>query len=268
MSYILHPGDQGQEVSRLQAAIGMQTATGIYDPATVAAVRALQQAQGLGVDGVAGPKTLGSLGIAPLPGIDVSHFQGTIDWTSVAAAGIRFAFIKASEGRTGTDDRFVTNWACSKVAGIPRGAYHFAHPAANSPEDEADNFLRVLNAVDAADLPAVLDLEAAAISPPAALQDWAARWLRRVQAAANKTPILYTGSAFLRASLARGGALAPTFPLWIARYNGGVDPGDVGAWPEWRLWQWSANGAVPGIAHDVDLDWLVGGEAALTALTT
>src|SRR5581483_7236413 len=59
-------------------------------------------------------------------GIDVSHYQGTINWTSVKNSGVSFAFIKATEGLTIKDQDFDANWAGAKAVGIVRGAYHFA----------------------------------------------------------------------------------------------------------------------------------------------
>ena len=60
-------------------------------------------------------------------GIDVSKYQGDIDWNSVRAAGVRFAWIKATEGGDRVDEKFAQNWAAAKAAGVPRGAYHFAY---------------------------------------------------------------------------------------------------------------------------------------------
>jgi GH25 family lysozyme M1 (1,4-beta-N-acetylmuramidase) len=65
-------------------------------------------------------------------GIDVSHYQGTINWTSVKSAGIEFAICKATEGTTYTDPTFATNYSHMKSKGITRGAYHFARPASDA----------------------------------------------------------------------------------------------------------------------------------------
>jgi lysozyme len=63
----------------------------------------------------------------PVQGIDVSRWQGKIDWASVAAAGKQFAFIKATEGGDHIDPRFLENWHGAKQAGLVRGAYHFVY---------------------------------------------------------------------------------------------------------------------------------------------
>jgi GH25 family lysozyme M1 (1,4-beta-N-acetylmuramidase) len=63
-----------------------------------------------------------------LPGIDVSHHQGAIDWSQVAGAGTRFAFAKATEGRSYVDPTYATNKAGAALSGVVFGAYHFARP--------------------------------------------------------------------------------------------------------------------------------------------
>ena len=85
-------------------------------------------------------------------GLDVFHGDGPVDWASVAAAGIEFAYVKASEGVAVTDSRFAQNWKAMKEAGVMRGAYHFFHPA-SSPEDQAGHFLAVMSDFSEGDLP-------------------------------------------------------------------------------------------------------------------
>ncbi len=79
----------------------------------------------------------------PLQGIDVSHYQGTIDWQKVAQAGIRFVFVKATQGITVVDPQFQTNWQEAKAAGLLRGAYHFFEPD-DDPGQQAQNLLTAL----------------------------------------------------------------------------------------------------------------------------
>jgi len=95
-----------------------------------------------------------------LEGIDVSHWQNTIDWSKVAAAGKSFAIIKATESTDYTDPLYATNHMRAKAAGLWTGAYHFAQPslAANDAILEADYFVSVIN-LGAHDLIPALDLE-------------------------------------------------------------------------------------------------------------
>jgi len=73
-------------------------------------------------------------------GIDVSHWQGTINWNSVKSAGYTFAFIKATEGTSYTSDTFSAQYTGAYNAGIIRGAYHFATPDTSSGATQATFF--------------------------------------------------------------------------------------------------------------------------------
>ena len=94
---------------------------------------------------------------AVIEGIDVSHYQGTIDWSKVAGAGKTFAFIKASDGTVGADPTFAYNWSRARQAGLRRGAYHFFRPITDALQ-QAQHFLRQLGD-DHGELPPVLDFE-------------------------------------------------------------------------------------------------------------
>src|SRR5689334_1580650 len=87
-------------------------------------------------------------------GIDVSHYQGVIDWNQVAEAGTAFVFIKATEGTSYVDPQFQDNWSGAKAAGLLRGAYHFFQPG-EDPQQQAEYFLSVVQTVPG-DLPPVL----------------------------------------------------------------------------------------------------------------
>jgi GH25 family lysozyme M1 (1,4-beta-N-acetylmuramidase) len=93
----------------------------------------------------------------PVQGIDVSKYQGDIDWTRVRDAGIRFAYLKVSEGGDHVDDRFYDNWEGAAAAGVPRGAYHFIYWCRLASE-QAVWFTHAVPQ-DRTQLPPVLDLE-------------------------------------------------------------------------------------------------------------
>src|SRR5437867_1330928 len=71
------------------------------------------------------PRDRPSPRLSGLRGIDVSHYQGAINWDDVASGGISFAYIKATEGTNFVDPLFAQNWAGAEAAGLRRGAYHF-----------------------------------------------------------------------------------------------------------------------------------------------
>src|SRR5437899_3151687 len=87
-----------------------------------------------------------------LEGIDVSHWDGTVDWAQVAGSGRAWAIAKATEGVTFLDPAFAANWAGMKAAGLVRGAYHFFRPAHGGVE-QADWYLSKVGAFAAGDLP-------------------------------------------------------------------------------------------------------------------
>jgi lysozyme len=91
-------------------------------------------------------------------GIDVSKYQGEIDWNKVRDSGVKFAWIKATEGGDHADSKFLQNWNGAKAAGVPRGAYHFVHWCRHPMEEMAWFFSKV--PVDPMALPPVLDVEA------------------------------------------------------------------------------------------------------------
>lgn len=96
-----------------------------------------------------------------LYGVDVysgDGHNGVVDWARARAAGVGFAFAKATEGKTYRDQRFAANWAAMREAGLPRGAYHFYRHKFPG-RDQARNFLDALPALEADDLPPVLDVE-------------------------------------------------------------------------------------------------------------
>lgn len=185
---------------------------------------------------------------APLPGIDVSHFQGEVDWRAVAAAGVRFAFIKATEGLDDIDPRFVQNWQQSRAAGLLRGAYHFLHPNLDA-RQQAAHFLSVVTLDDDA-LPPALDVEVTNGVDPATLKACIETWLATVEAALGCKPVVYTDPSFWRQNV---GADLSAYPLWLACYA--TAPDVPPSWQRWTFWQHSESGSVDGIAGLVDLDY-------------
>jgi lysozyme len=195
-----------------------------------------------------------------LPGIDVSHWQGAVDWRRVADDGIVFAFIKATEGGDYTDPRFAANWAGAARAGVARGAYHFYRPQTDAAA-QAQHFLRTVQ-LGAGDLPPVLDVEVTDGRSAAEIAAGVRTWLETVERATGRRPILYTRAGFWNQV---GGGLG-AYPLWVAHY-GVAEPAIPGDWDRWTFWQHSDAGRVDGVSGDVDLNWFAGGRDDLQALT-
>ncbi|HET7472564.1 MAG TPA: GH25 family lysozyme [Candidatus Limnocylindrales bacterium] len=205
---------------------------------------------------------------ASLDGIDVSYHQGAIDWTRVAGAGKRFAYVRASAGTLTADSAYATNTAGARAAGLTVGSYHFANPdsAANDASNEAAWFLRNAG-IASGDLLPILDLEVANGFDPSSLIAWAGAWLQGVESATGVRPIIYTTPAFWTASMANTDWFAQNgYRLWIAHWTTALQPTvPAGNWAGqgWTFWQHSSTGSVPGIAGSVDLDRFNG--ASLTS---
>jgi len=185
-------------------------------------------------------------------GIDVSKYQGDINWQAVASSGVRFAWIKATEGGDHLDEKFAQNWAEAKAAGIPRGAYHFAYwcrPAA----EQAAWFVRNVPA-DPEALPPVLDVEwngqsktcAKRVPREVALSEMRIM-LAAMERAYGRRPVIYTSVDFHRDVLQ--GELTD-YPIWVRSVKGHpkIKYGDR----RWHFWQHTAEGQVPGIRGYVD----------------
>ncbi len=171
-----------------------------------------------------------------LLGIDVSHYQGDVDWFAVARSGVSFAFAKTSEGNSYVDTTFRRNWQLIQEAGLFRGAYHFARPG-RDPETQAALFASVLGGLGFRDLPPVLDLEEDDGRSAGEVLDWAQRFVTKAEQLLGRTLMIYTGG-FWRGPL--GNPTSPFFsarPLWLAAYV--TSPVVPASWTSWTFWQYS-----------------------------
>lgn len=185
-------------------------------------------------------------------GIDVSYYQGVINWSSVKAAGKQFAIIRVSDGTGFLDPKFVTNWKNAKAAGLAVGAYQFFRPNQDATA-QADLFVNQLNAVGfgANDLPPVIDVEVTGGVSGSTVAARVNTWLNRVKSRTGRLPALYTSPGFWSSIGNPTPSLLPY--IWDAHW--GVScPSLPPAWPRLRFWQYSSKGSVSGISGDVDLD--------------
>ncbi len=189
----------------------------------------------------------------PIHGVDVSKYQGDIDWRAVRASGTRFAFIKATEGSDHVDAKFRQNWDGAKAAGVARGAYHFMFWC-RSPAQEFANFARTVP-LDPDALPPVLDVEATPTSRSCTrrlergpvLRDMHAM-LREMERRYGKKPVIYTTVDFYEAILAPNEMAE--YPIWVrsTKHSPQVRYGSR----KWHLWQYQSDGEVAGIRSKVD----------------
>jgi len=189
-------------------------------------------------------------------GIDVSRWQDpdVLPWAELAAAGVYYAFIKASQSDW-SDGARKKHHAEARAAKVPVGFYHYMK-AAYSARDQADAFLRATSKLSA-QLPPVLDFEEKDIPASLALE-----WGRIVQEATGIRPILYASKQALDArSPAEQRQLAEAFDYWsVDYYKDGVIPGPCttadldGAFESWDFWQWTSNNTLLRHIYPKDLD--------------
>ena len=188
-----------------------------------------------------GPHTAHSRG-----GIDVSHYQGAIDWKSVARSGtVLYAFCKATENISYVDDTYHHNVREARRHGIPVGCYHFFNP--HSPGAvQFEHFKRTVD-MKQLDVVPMLDVEVRGKASLKAFQDNVRSWLKAFEQTYHFKPMIYASLNFYNKYLA--GAF-DDYLYMIAKY-GGDTPNPEGPIP-FALWQFTASGRVSGIRGDVD----------------
>jgi lysozyme len=204
-------------------------------------------------------------GAAPTPtptngpiarGIDVSEFQGTINWATVASHK-QFAIIRVSYGSGYVDPKWATNWSGAKNAGILRGAYQFFRPSQDATA-QANLMLSKIGTYDRADIPPTLDVEVTEGYSDATIVAKIKEWVNVVRPAIGREPMIYTSPGFW-GPLGYG---ASQTTLWVAHW-GVTHPLVPGSWSDYTFWQYSDSGSVAGISGAVDPDEFHGDKADL-----
>lgn len=196
---------------------------------------------------------------ATLTGIDVSKYQGSISWGAVASDGVKFAFIKATDGRATLDPNYTQNANGARNAGVRIGAYHFARPDGTPNDAVLEARFFVANAViEAGTLPPVLDIEETGGLGPVALTQWALDFLEEVRSSTGVRALVYTSPNGWKVRFGNTDAVAKAgYDLWVADWRTNPSPevpGGNWAGRGWTFWQYTDCGRVSGIATCVDMD--------------
>ncbi|MHB8469252.1 MAG: GH25 family lysozyme [Gaiellaceae bacterium] len=209
-------------------------------------------------------------------GVDVSHYNGAVDWTHVVTASYKFVFAKATEGFTLIDPTYPINRQGTESLGIRFGAYHFGRPSgsgdagiAASAIAQAD-FLVGTAQPQAGELPPVLDLETKGTLSQTSLVKWTQAWLDEVQARTGVQPFIYASPSFWKTALGDTTAFAGNGNrLWIAHWTKNASPLVPAAnWDGlgWTFWQWTDCSTVPGFVHCSDADRFNGTDPSPVAI--
>lgn len=197
----------------------------------------------------------------PVHGIDVSKYQGEIDWKEVKAAGIAFAFMKATEGGDRVDERFAQYWRQASAAGIPHAPYHFYYFCTPA-ETQARWFIRNVPK-SAVRMPPVLDMEWNPASPtcklrpdPATVRREMRTWLRIVENHYGKRPIIYTTVDFHRENI---DGHFEDYEFWLRSVA--AHPSEIYPGHHWTFWQYTGTGKLPGVDGHIDINAFAGSRA-------
>lgn len=194
-------------------------------------------------------------------GIDAARYQGEITWSKAAAAGIRFGWLKATEGGDLADPAYGMNSAGARAAGVPVGAYHF-YFFCRTPEEQARWFIQNVPRVPG-DLPPVLDMEwnhqSSCKKRPdgAAVRDIITRYSQVITAHYGTRPVVYVTPDFYEHNDLGQMAGVEFWLRSVADHPSVRYPGE-----RWTFWQYTGTGVVPGVKGQSDINAFAGDEAA------
>lgn len=188
----------------------------------------------------------------PVRGVDVSHYQGTIDWPVLAAQNIRFAFIKATEGSSSADERFAENWEAARNTDLAVGAYHF-FSFDSSGITQAENFIRHVEK-ETGMLPPVVDVEFYGNKendPPkvTGVQTELQDFLNELEEYYGVTPVIYTTMKAYKLYIKDA---FDSYPLWIRDVI--TEPGKELQWTFWQYTGWGKLKGYQGQEQYIDIN--------------
>ncbi|MES2318471.1 MAG: lysozyme [Pseudomonadota bacterium] len=222
------------------------------------------------------PRTAADIAITPmiaagqLAGMDVSGWQGNVNWSGAWANGARFAYVKATEGLTYTNPYFTQQYNGSYNIGMRRGAYHFALPNKSGGAAQAEYFVNHGGgwSADGKTLPGTLDIEYNPYGATCyglsttAMTAWIRAFSDRYRARTGRCPVIYSTYNWWYQCTGNRTSFGSTNPLWIARYSASVGTLPYG-WSFYTFWQHDDAGVFPG-----DQDIFNGDATRLKVLAT
>jgi len=221
--------------------------------------------------GTATPDPLaGAAAVPQLPGIDVSSYQGDIDWATVSKS-IDFSYTKASEGTYYTNADFANQYNGPYEYGVIRGAYHFGIPNNSSGQAQADYFIDNGGgwSGDGKTLPGALDIE---YNPYGAecygltqsqMVTWIHDFANEYASREHVYPVIYSTTDWWSTCTGNNSGFAADDPLWIANFTASAGGTLPAGWGYYTFWQYADSGSLPG-----DQDVFNGAYSQLQALAT
>ncbi|MFE6159601.1 lysozyme [Streptomyces sp. NPDC056486] len=190
---------------------------------------------------------------AQTEGVDVSSHQGNVAWSTLWNSGVKWSYVKATEGTYYKNPYFAQQYNGSYNVGMIRGAYHFATPDTTSGATQANYFVDNGGgwSRDGKTLPGALDIEwnpygaACFGKSQSAMVSWIRDFLNQYKARTGRDAVIYTATSWWKQCTGNYGGFAANNPLWIARYN--TSPGELPAgWGVQTMWQYTSTGPTVG----------------------
>jgi len=187
--------------------------------------------------------------MSTVKGIDVSTFQGVIDWNKVKKNEVQFAILRGSYGRTGKDEKFELNYKNAKAAGVPVGYYHYTYADTIEKATQEANFVIGILKGKQFEYPIWFDIEDKSIAglSAATLTKIAKTFCDKVAAAGYYVGI-YASKGWLTSKL--DVKALKDYDVWVAQWNDKCTY--TGAY---TMWQYSDSGKIKGISGNVDKDY-------------
>ncbi|MFD0152291.1 lysozyme [Streptomyces sp. NPDC055721] len=186
-------------------------------------------------------------------GVDVSGHQGNVAWSTLWNSGVKWAYVKATEGTYYKNTYFTQQYNGSYNIGMIRGTYHFATPDTTTGAAQADYFVNNGGgwSADGKTLPGVLDIEwnpygaTCYGKTQAGMVTWIRDFLNRYKARTGRDAVIYTATSWWTQCTGNYSGFAATNPLWIARYAATVGELPAG-WQYYTMWQYTSSGPTVG----------------------
>ncbi|MET8558749.1 lysozyme [Streptomyces sp. NPDC004959] len=186
-------------------------------------------------------------------GVDVSSYQGNVNWSALWNSGVKWAYTKATEGTYYTNPSFTQQYNGSYNVGMIRGSYHFATPDTTSGATQANYFVAHGGgwSKDGKTLPGVLDIEwnpygAQCYGKSAsAMVSWIKDFANTYKSRTGRDVVIYTATSWWKTCTGNSAAFGSTNPLWVARYASSVGTLPAG-WGFYTMWQYTSTGPTVG----------------------
>ncbi|MET9374554.1 lysozyme [Streptomyces sp. NPDC002992] len=211
---------------------------------------------GMGViehDGQGGKPGGISIQAVQTEGVDVSSHQGNVAWSTLWNSGVRWAYVKATEGTYYKNPYFAQQYNGSYNVGMIRGAYHFATPDTTTGAAQADYFVNNGGgwSRDGKTLPGALDIEwnpygsTCYGKTQSGMVAWIRDFVNRYKYRTGRDPVIYTATSWWKQCTGNYSGFGSTNPLWVARYASTVGELPAG-WPYYTMWQYTSSGPTVG----------------------